>query len=61
MISSSTTVPEVRRIQYEDRIYVDLEDLHRLCKMMTDLHLASGMLAGALVMEDVAKALSTMV
>lgn len=59
-VISSSTVPEVRRIQYEDRIYVDLEDMSRLCKMMSDLHLASGMVAGALVMEDVARALTAM-
>jgi hypothetical protein len=53
-------VPGIKRIEYEGRIYVDLEDLQILCRMMTDIHTAAGMLAGAVVMEDVAKALSTM-
>lgn len=49
---------EVRRIQYEDRIYVDLEDLKRLCRFMSELHNQSGMIAPAMVMEEVAQALA---
>ena len=44
---------DVRRVMYQQRIYVDLQDLQDVCELIANLRFARGHIAGGILLQDV--------